>query len=351
MKKRTRFQLILPLLMFPFIGYSQYNFVVQNGSVAVYNTIEEAYQNAASGDTIYLPGGSFNMPTTIDKSLVWIGVGYHPDSTAATYYTRINNPVIFTGNCDGMYITGVHFISNISIGSNGDDALDVVLFRNRISGTLTLKYNDGLENAINTLVSECIIDGNYNANKGSNIITEKSIIYGTANYFIQSTFDRVIITHGSRNSGSGYSFCFTYTKNCLIRNSIINYYTYTNWRAEVYENINNTFNNNIFAGNIIFPDFTNIGSNNLINVDLSTVFEHLEGTIDTYSYLHNFHLKSGSPAIGAGSLGTDIGIYGGTNPYKDGGLPFTPHIRSVNIDEETNNGLLGVEIEAVSQDK
>jgi hypothetical protein len=351
MKKRTRFQLILPLLMFPLFSFGQYNFVVQNGSASVYNTIDEAYQNAVSGDTIYVPGGSFNMPATIDKSLVWIGVGYHPDSTESTFYSRINNAVSFKGTCDGTFITGIHFISSVSFGSSGDDALDVILFRNRIDGSLTLKYNDGGENLINTRLSECILNGNITANMGKNVFMEKSVIYGTLSYFRSSTFDRNIFTHGGRNSGSGYSYLFTYTENCLIRNSVINYYSYTNWRAEVYENTNNTFNNNIFAGSIIFPDFTNVGNNNLINVDLSTVFEHIEGTIDIYSYLHNFHLKSGSPAIGAGSLGTDIGIYGGTNSYKDGGLPFTPHIRSVNIDEETSNGLLGVEIEAVSQDK
>lgn len=351
MKKRTRFQLILPLLMFTLFGFGQYNFVVQNGSASVYNTIDEAYQNAVSGDTIYIPGGSFNMPATIDKSLVWIGVGYHPDSTESTYYTRINNSVSFKGTCDGTYITGMHFIASVTFGTSGDDAVDVVLFRNRIGGTLTLKISDGLESLINSKVLECIIDGNINANRGTNVVTEKSIIRGTLNYFISSTFDRNIFTLGAKNGGTGYSYLLTYSENCLIRNSVINYASYINWRAEVYSCINNTFNNNIFAGNIIFPDFTNIGSDNLINVDLSTVFEHIEGTIDTYSYLHNFHLKNGSPAIGAGSLDTDIGIYGGSNPYKDGGLPFTPHIQSVNIDEETSNGLLGVEIKAVSQEK
>ncbi|MEN9441961.1 MAG: hypothetical protein RLZ33_2038, partial [Bacteroidota bacterium] len=63
-------------------GYSQQTFVRQNGTSNVYYSISEVFSTAQPGDTIYLPGGAFNISTlTIDKKLHIFGVGHHPDST------------------------------------------------------------------------------------------------------------------------------------------------------------------------------------------------------------------------------------------------------------------------------
>ncbi len=329
---------------------AQYNFVVQNNSsTSVYKTIDEAYTNASAGDTIYLPGGSFNMPA-VDKSLTWIGVGYHPDSCNATYFTRINNATSFTGNCDNMSISGVHFSSNLSFGSSGNPVENLNLSRCYIAGTLSLKYNDGTEATINSRVSECIVDGTLTANRGGNIIIEKCIVRGVSTYFRTSVFDRTIFTLGYRSSSLGYSYEFQYTNECLMKNCVFNYYSYTNWNVDAPSNLNNTFWNNIFAGNITFPQGTNTGEDNLTGVDLSTVFVGIVGNIYENPVYQDFHLAVGSPAIGAGLDGTDIGIYGGTDPFKEGGLPSNPHIRAVNIGTETTNGILSVEISAISQD-
>ena len=63
------------------------------------------------------------------------------------------------------------------------------------------------------------------------------------------------------------------------------------------------------------------GNGNLRNVDMSTVF------VDHENY--DFHLLPGSPAIGAGENGTDMGIYGGDAPYVDGGFPGLPSILQI----------------------
>jgi len=109
--------------------------------------------------------------------------------------------------------------------------------------------------------------------------------------------------------------------------------------------------NNILAGNITFPQGTNTGLDNLTGIDLTNVFEHIEGNLFDFSYLHDFHMKAGSPGIGAGLSDTDISIYGGSIPFKDGGLPFTPHINSININTETVNGILDVEVGVSAQQK
>jgi hypothetical protein len=340
--------LILLCAVSMFTLKAQYNFVVQNGSASVFNTIQEAYDNANAGDTIYLPGGSFNFPI-VDKPLVWIGVGYHPDSTASTYFTRINNSVGFSGNCDNTFVTGMHFMGNVSFGSNGQDATDITVSRCRINGSLSLRYNNSVEVLMNDTVRECIIYGNIEGGTGRNINIEKCILRGVLNNFRWSYVNHSILTLGGRNSSSGYTYFFTNSQNCQIRNSVLYYNGYSAIRADVYSSINNNFINNIFAGTITFPDGTNTGSDNLTGVDLSSVFENIEGNIYDFSYLHNFHLKAGSPAIGAGTSGSDIGVYGHPVPFKDGGLPFNPHIRNVEVDDETSNGLLPVSVTVGAQ--
>jgi hypothetical protein len=331
---------------------AQYNFVLQNGNAKVFKTINEAYDAAVPGDTIYLPGGSFNWPANVSKGLVWIGVGYHPDSTVATYFTRINNAVTFTLDADLTVLMGIHFISNVSFNSLDADVVDdFVIHRCRIGGSLYFKRNDNQEHLLNSLVSECVIDGTLYAYNGSNIRVENSIIRGTLNNFRGSYFDQNIFTLGSRSTGSGVSFLLSGCEGCLLRNSIINYYSYINWRLEQFNNANNSVLNCVFAGNITFPDGINTGSDNITGIDLSSVFENIDGNLPDFSYAHNFRLKAGSPAIGAGLNGHDAGIYSGSNPFKEGGLPPVPHIRSVNIDNETSNGLIKVEIGVGAQDR
>ncbi|MCK4754754.1 MAG: right-handed parallel beta-helix repeat-containing protein, partial [Calditrichia bacterium] len=42
-------------------------------------------------------------------------------------------------------------------------------------------------------------------------------------------------------------------------------------------------------------------------------------------------LKNGSPAIGAGSGGTDCGAFGGLSPYILSGIPNLPHIYEADV--------------------
>ncbi len=68
---------------------------------------------------------------------------------------------------------------------------------------------------------------------------------------------------------------------------------------------NFTYQYNIFEGSS-----ANItGPGNQQNVNLATVVVDINGG--------NYHLVTGSPAIGAGLNGVDIGIYGGTTPFDD----------------------------------
>ena len=74
---------------------------------------------------------------------------------------------------------------------------------------------------------------------------------------------------------------------------------------------------------------------------------------ELYSPAHDYHLVTGSPAIGLASDGTDIGVHGGyTNFSELGEVLITPVIRSMNILNSTvaPNGTIHVQIEASKPD-
>ena len=67
---------------------------------------------------------------------------------------------------------------------------------------------------------------------------------------------------------------------------------------------------------------------------------------------YNFHLKSVCKGIKAGADGTDMGIYGGMYPWKDGDLPINPHIVSKNIGTTLDaSGNLKVNVTVEAQQK
>jgi hypothetical protein len=109
------------------------------------------------------------------------------------------------------------------------------------------------------------------------------------------------------------------------------------------------FNNNLFVQNINFPIGTNLGSNNIVNQNPSSIFINQSGT--TYNYEQNYHLQPTCPGKNAGTDGTDIGVYGGMFPWKDGSLPPNPHVQYKNIQQSTDqNGNLNVNIKVAAQD-
>jgi len=102
--------------------------------------------------------------------------------------------------------------------------------------------------------------------------------------------------------------------------------------------------------NVTFPyqSTGSIGINNIVNQTQSTIFVNQSG--NSFSYDDDYHLQSTCPGKNAGRDGTDIGIYGGASPWKEGSIPFNPHIQTLNISPVTNSsGNLNVNIQVEAQ--
>ncbi|QGY47337.1 hypothetical protein GM418_27820 [Maribellus comscasis] len=332
--------ILLPFIFVATLIYAQPRIVVQNGSASVYTNINDAILAANSGDTIYLPGGGFNIsPVTIDKTLHWVGVGHYPDSTSATKATRIITSLVFTGNCDNSTFEGIYFTNSLSFGSSGNDAMNISIKRCRVGSTLNLRASSSDTVATNFVISESVMS-TLNAYNASNCLIEKSMLFGGLNNFHQSFFD-----HNNFNYSGSY--LLTYVNGCLFKNNIFSYY-YGMRYTESCE-----FSYNLYSGALPYnPETsTHTGTNNITDVGGDNIYTTITGTNYSFSYDNDYKLKTGCPGIGAAEDGTDIGVYGTLLPYKEGAVPYYPHIRSVSVDSEASGGQLGVQITVAAQER
>ena len=121
MKKK----LLLSLIFTLFCGmiYGQHLIRVNNDPAADgdYLTLQEASDNAAAGDTIYVEGSINNYQdgATIDKRLTIIGPGYflsENDSTQANaLYAKFNTGIFFNTGSAGSVIAGIESHISISV--------------------------------------------------------------------------------------------------------------------------------------------------------------------------------------------------------------------------------------------
>ncbi len=311
--------------------------LVSNGVTTMFGSatqFADAYNAATTGDTIYLPGGPI-APVTIDKSIAIYGAGYHPDSTQATSATYLTSGIVFNQNADSASITGVEV--NGSISTTHNHKVDyLVISRCDVKGISIV--GSASTSCTHVTIKECVIRGgvglaNATYSNISNNIVEGQIAYGSNN----AIYNNIIL----KNSGYNYyDHSFNSINNSHIANNIL-FTTYV-----LYSCNTNTLSNNIFVNTQ--GGGTNTFENNYNDVDISTVFVNQTG--DKFDFAHDYNLVS--PATYQGFDATEVGIYGGLHPFKDGGLPNNPHVQTKDIAIQTDsNGDLHIEIKVAAQDK
>jgi len=116
--------LLLALVAATGSGFAQNLIAVQNGGEPkFYQQVDDAIVNAQDGDTIYIPGGSWNISQQINKRLHLVGVGYRPDSyTEATGPTILLGTLTITDKAEGGSIQGCYIKGGVMFGTNDSDA-------------------------------------------------------------------------------------------------------------------------------------------------------------------------------------------------------------------------------------
>lgn len=285
-----------------------------NNGPGQYTSIDAAITAATPGDTIYVSGSSTSYGScTITKSIALIGAGSFAEKQnnspsmvlAITMNSNVSGIVI-----QGFYLTsGVKFMSktninNVQISYNyftSNDAINIY----------------GLSNSSNFMISNNIFDISStgvimycsNTSGVSNIMIENNIIKGsisTLNVTNAVIRNNIFYNHlGTSGSGAFYNYNGANVTNAQIINNI-----FYNSHPSNYTT-NCVFQNNItYSSTVTYPVLDSLG-NNINNVNPLFINVPVTGG---FLISNNYHLQSGSPAIGAGLGGTDIGFYGGGNP-------------------------------------
>jgi hypothetical protein len=221
----------------------------------------------------------------------------------------------------GTIISGLTVLVNDNYISTGD----ITISRNTIGSNIYISRDYSYSNII--------ISGNYGINLigttgslSATLITNVLIINNyLANVTLNSQYSGVIanniFSHHS-NTTSGFTI-----KNNICTNSD---------GSPDFNGNSNTISNNISASTVGLP----AGNGNQNGVLMTTVFVGATGN----STDGQWQLKTGSPAIGAGSNSEDCGIYGGSTPYHLSGLPKIPSVYLLSAPATSNGNTLAVTI-------
>ncbi|MEN9963882.1 MAG: hypothetical protein RL582_977 [Bacteroidota bacterium] len=295
------------------------------GVVADFTTVTAAYNAAQNGDTIHIePSVNDYDGVSCYKRLVWISVGsflqQNPGSQFSTVSGRMSSLGFYQGS-EGSKAS-VH-CGSISIGTN-----DISIVRSYVESALSVSYN-----VSNALVSQCFINGYVSSNATSMVFTNNIVKGG---FMMDTQQASAVVTNN----------VFNY-----------NYYAYPGYTYNGIRLYNSVFQNNISVKGAPFfemytsaaiynicPDTTfPAGNANMRNVDMTTVFVNPTGTADK-----DFQLKAGSPAIGIGYGGVDMGAYGGSTPFKLALQPAIPAITNLSSPASTGGNTIQVTFSAKS---
>ncbi|MBL7796219.1 MAG: hypothetical protein JNJ90_06930 [Saprospiraceae bacterium] len=310
-----------------------------NGTASFHTTPQAAHDAAVNGDTIYVPGGNFGG-LSLQKSLTLVGVGHHPDSTSATGRTNLAALHLYDGS-NNSCITGLYITDFIAQGDIWGVLINRCYF---VNGIRLLPSNTGMSNwilhenwigrhpsygpslvlhgsfsPVNFIISNNVIEGNigYNTSLRESQLTNNVFL---PNFYLQGS--NIIVKN-----------------NVFYPNYIANGWLTFASNSEWYNNLNSGVNGGPTSNN-------HTGSGNYLdNIPLESVFANYAPG-NTF-YQNDFHVSN--PAY-LGDDGTPVGIYGGQFPWKEGGLPFNPHIRSKAISSTTNpDGTLQINIVVKAQ--
>jgi len=314
-----------------------------------YTTVQAAHDAALPGDTLYItPSETSYGNISMNRRLIIIGNGFvtEVDGTISKM-TRINDIDLDESLVSSS--SGSKFISIIFRGMDAFEIDNITIEQCGVEDRLTLSR------CTNVTVKHSIV----NLIDGSNGffgVVSNCIFFSPqrSNYTVKNC---VIIGTGGYNSSG------LFVDNVIFENNIIIQYPVT------ASNIQNTsFSNNIFFGMsgdpLPFDTNDNSGSGNLVGVNPQFVEYDIFSGVGDHSFttplVHVFdtedwHLSSGSPGILYGTDGTDVGIYGGQDPWPEvSGYTGRPSMPVITLFQLLNavvspDGELEFEIEATTQ--
>lgn len=299
-------------------------------SAADYNNVQAAIDAATAGDTIYVAGSNAPYPNfNVDKELTVFGSGYFSNETGVpskvtTIFINASNVWIAGFECTNITLPFSSVIDNCVISDN------------HIKGLLYLRIGSGhlVEGNLFTRNADVSIDAMH-AFPASDYIIRNNVIYGRISNIRNSgaiVNNNVFVNSGSSaasiNSNSG-----SFTNNIYFGHQSAGCPACTHQFELLYYYDSGT---SAYVGsNPMFVNPATLPTNNTVSYDPN----------------YDWSLQAGSPAIGVGQFGYDLGAYGGLTPFVPGGYPPIPRITSLTSPSSQieEGGTVQITIQAVSQ--
>jgi hypothetical protein len=294
-------------------------------SIGDYSTLQAAHDAASDGDTIYVfPSNYPYSCITVTKELTFIGAGF--DLSQETLKTsKLIGTMNFQTSSSGSVFEG--FDSSLGELNITVDANSLLIKRNKIQKIIVTPNRIGIaiiqnyflgyfEDGFLIQIQSGAIGITIANNKIINGLTTGCQLH-RGGISIADSVNCDITNNVIWTSHSCGSFCASYA--FLLDPNATEYFIANNiiFGGCLQGNGNQFFNNMNNNGYLIS------GNGNLNYIDMNTVF------VDFANW--DFHLKPGSPAIGSGQGGVDMGIYGGNTPYNDNGYPGVPAIYYLDV--------------------
>jgi len=341
MKKLFTTLVLVSLSVFTFAGI----ITVDNriGSGANYTTVASAISNAIIGDTIYIHPSSVSYGAfTVNKQLVFIGPGHHPEYTGGTGATT-ETITIHTGASgsifQGLIIQSITCyvwsqVNNIEVSNN------YFGLHQAIKGS----YGDNAQSH-SWLIQGNIFTESLGCGGCSLIDINSGSTNPNSNWIIRNNF---IQTKNSQNNTHIFNYLnstIIVENNIILHNNTSPIFGDDGIGGELRNNIIYVTNENftdltvnalnvIFSHNLTYHTSSSLailpGAENMDNVNPD--FETIPAENPAWNYSNNYMLSTTSPGHNAGTDGTDIGIYGTNFPFRMEGYPQDfPRIQSIQV--------------------
>lgn len=325
--RKSIFTLLLAAMTVADVCAEQIAVVTESGTTSIYQTLDQAIANATDGSVIYLPGGGLDISsnTKVTKRVTIIGVSHKYNADNADGSTVIGGDVNFAAGSDGSALMGVYATGDVIIGSSNDSVQNIVV-----------RYCN--VNSIQIKHSGCrgiVVNQNYlrdYSDFGDNNVSLTNCVL----HSIENVYNGIINHNVIQSYVPGRNPLFI-VKNSLITNNVF----CIGYAICSVDSRDNQIHNNI-SGYLYGQSLNYNTVSQLLQKKPEDLFVNPGPGVSVES---DFHLKD-SIGIGAGTDGTDIGIYGGTG-FKDDCIAPIPRIVSKNIPEQTDaEGKLNIRIEA-----
>jgi hypothetical protein len=330
------------LLIVVFVAIAAMSFAQTKNIVVEFGTTSTAYLDlpsaiaaAPNGATVYIPGGTHTLSSiiTISKQLHFRGDGINPLTLAGGMATQITgSQMIFTRYAHYSSFEGINFESQLTLQHATTDTNGYFYL---VFNRCLIKKNINTNGGINTVggiciyLNECVLNGiEASSNAAEAVAISNSIITGnTFNNIDQGYIKNSVLLAGFN--------CYIFdTKNFAISNSI-------SYGAIIqdYESLNNSVTNCLLKTEANVNPF--ISTSNILYQDWNQIFVNVPS--GSFNIGWDFHLLPSCLGIAAGIDGTDLGIYGGSTPWKENSIPALPNVYVKSVDSRNNpNGQIDV---------